>query len=466
MQVLDDLPAGIQMRIMRAAPSLEHLLHTLPLHMHATALSAKIRSIDVSGALQIPHAWSNSPAWQPGVAAATSLTHLTRLSAAVHVKGHPARAARSNTDHLFHTVSRLGRLETLVLCGLDLDGRQAQQLTACMLRLPRLASLRLSGSAPGGSLHSVLAPCTGLVTLSLAHFAFAPDDMHASSLAAALASAPALSALDLSHTGLTHGMWADLQPSLLALPCLRTLNLSSNRLGREQDHPEELGRCAGQPQPPGPPANTTARTLQAIDLCRNICDASAQRDSCCFMRIICGETALTRLDLAQTHAFHACSGGVLQTALCACSELRWLGLADCKLDATEVAHLARGFSALQLLSHLDLRHNRFRDAGAAALAAGIASLQHLRVLLLDANEITDNGAEVLAPAASGLPRLRKLHMMANCFGNGGVRALCCVLPQMTSLRQLLLSGPDVRVADQEALALVGGKLGVQVIVTG
>ena len=467
LQVLDALPLGLQMRIMRAAPSLKDLLCVLPPHMHVAALSAKIRTIDATSSLQIPHNWCATAAWLPGVATVASLTHLTRLSAATANKGRPTCDAlpEAHTDRLLDTLGHLSRLRNLTLCGLRLQNGQTAQLATCMRLLPGLSSLRLSGTIPGGGLlQNVLQPCTALVSLSLAGLLFTSADMHAAAVAAVMPSMQALSTLDLSHTGLTQDMWAQIRTMLPRLHGLHTLNVSNNRLSTVPVDAAKAALAEGADLA-GQPRDARPLPLRVIDLtCNDSLESGKSSAASGIVPFIFGQTELTRLELALTHAFSSSSRDVLVEAFGFLRSLRWLGLQKCRIGATEATALAETFPALQALTLLDLYGNSVRDRGMSVLAKRMAALQELRVLNLGMNNVTDEGVEELVAALPRMPHLRRLHLMSNGIGDQGARGLSKALPDVPSLRNLMLFGNRMSAQGQEVLEGRCAKHGVQVLV--
>lgn len=464
LQILDALPAGVQMRIMRAAPSLEALLLSLPGHLHGSAMCAKIRTIDAAGALQVPHNWTDNAVWASGAAAVGTLTHLTRLSAAFSVDGSPYNraSAAQRMDHLLGSLDALPKLRSLTLCGLSASDGHMTRVAECVQQLPGLTDLRLSGTVPGsGSFRKVLQQCTALRRLSLARLTLSGELV--GELASVLPSIPALFVLDLSHSGFTHDMCGPLWAVLPRMLDLRTLNLSFNQLGGRQME-EWAGRAAEDLGDVAPVATPT-HALHALDLTGNsltpagnaVCDLQGA------LPFVHGQTALTRLDLTYTSALSVNVRAAHTDALSTLTCLQCLRVQQCGLGVAGAKALAQTLPTLQALTQLDIPFNVIGSDGAAACAVALRELQQLQVLSLAANEIGDFGAEALAEAVAALPLLRRLSLMANGIGDRGAEAVRQAIPDMRCLRQLILAGNPISAKCQADVEAVCRRQGVQVL---
>lgn len=464
------LPLGIQMRVMRSAPSLQALLRTLPPHHHPSAVSAHIRTIDAAAALQIPHNWADAAVWGPGTVAIGTLTHLTRLSAAITVPG-PARAldppgqaaAEERLGSLLESVAKLSRLRSLTLCGLSATPAHMSRLAACMRLLPALTTLRLSGSIPGGGrLREALEPCITLQTLSLARLAL--TEAHVGELVAVLPAMHVLSALDLSHTGLTHAMCEQLRPVLPRMPELHTVNLAFNCLGGLQME-EWRQATAAEGADADRHAPPVATAIRVIDLTGNTLAlpgaAVCHRGTA--LPFVHGQTALTRLELAYTSVLAPGVRVAHAAALRTLTSLRSLRAQQCGLGASGAEALAQTFPQLCALTELELPFNGIADGGAVAVAKWLPRLQQLEVLSLAANGIGDFGAEEVAAAAAALPRLRRLSLLNNVIGDAGARAVGRMVPDMHGLRQLMLAANPITERCENEVEGVCGRHGVRVL---
>lgn len=94
-----------------------------------------------------------------------------------------------------------------------------------------------------------------------------------------------------------------------------------------------------------------------------------------------------------------------------------------------------------LLEELYLGNNTIRAGGAIALSDALSLNRSLRVLDVHQNRIPDaSGGPELIRAVAGHPSLRVLNLGSNCLGVLFVDALHDVLPKMTLLASLNLSG--------------------------
>lgn len=94
-----------------------------------------------------------------------------------------------------------------------------------------------------------------------------------------------------------------------------------------------------------------------------------------------------------------------------------------------------------LLEELYLHNNNIRGPGALALAHAMSMNKSLRVLHLQQNRIPDEeGGPEFIRSLVDHPSLTELHIGSNCLGHNSVEALHEVLPQITLLTTLNLSG--------------------------
>eukprot|EP00796_Vickermania_ingenoplastis_P011097 gene11097-7724_t len=133
---------------------------------------------------------------------------------------------------------------------------------------------------------------------------------------------------------------------------------------------------------------------------------------------------------------------------CICStlvenrNLRVLDLSNNALNDEAIQTVAIIISQAELpMEELYLQNNNIRGAGALALAEALEMNKSLRILQLQQNRIPDSeGGPELLNALGVHPSLAELHLGSNCIGPKCVEALHDVLPKLTALTVLNVSG--------------------------
>jgi Ran GTPase-activating protein (RanGAP) involved in mRNA processing and transport len=123
--------------------------------------------------------------------------------------------------------------------------------------------------------------------------------------------------------------------------------------------------------------------------------------------------------------------------------LTCLGLADNKLGAAGLQHLAKALSSSSArlgssLTCLDLSLNDIGTDGCRQLAQLCGALPSLGELSLAANSIRAEGMQALAPQLQELAALSALRLHGNALGDAGFGALAAALPGLPLLAELQL----------------------------
>lgn len=165
--------------------------------------------------------------------------------------------------------------------------------------------------------------------------------------------------------------------------------------------------------------------------------------------------------LADAGAKVICSGLVGHTTLCVL-DLSHNSLRDAAAEALALVL----FQPDLPLEELYLQDNGIGGDGAMALATMLEANKTLRVLDISQNRIPDaEGGDALVRALPHHPTLSELRMSSNHLGRETVVALSEVLPQVTTLTSLTLSGNrllggNVPVATHVGIAPSTGRIGV------
>lgn len=164
------------------------------------------------------------------------------------------------------------------------------------------------------------------------------------------------------------------------------------------------------------------------------------RDAQNFAAGISHLTQLSHIDLSRT--FMCASGArYVAEALRACSELRVLRLNDlriCQGSSRQFADSVR--KTIASLVHLRELHLSQCFVPSCALAAAVASLKGLQVLHMSGAALGDDGAVSLADSLRGVLWLEVLDISDSDMHHRGMAALGPVLREMSSLRELVLTG--------------------------
>lgn len=146
--------------------------------------------------------------------------------------------------------------------------------------------------------------------------------------------------------------------------------------------------------------------------------------------------ALPSNRLSTLHVQSICSALVGNTTL------RVLDLSSNALEGDSIVVISTILSQPSfLLEELYLGNNTIRAAGAIALSDAMSLNRSLRVLDVHQNRIPDaRGGPELIRSVVGHPSLRVLNLGSNCLGSFSAEVLHEVLPQLTLLTSLNLSG--------------------------
>jgi uncharacterized protein (TIGR02996 family) len=319
-----------------------------------------------------------------------------KLFAAAPVEALVANDPTENLDELADT-PLLARLRGLSLSEAELGNEGARCLAGSEhLGGLRVLDLSLNDIRPAGI--RALARNEGLAGLTFLNLWGNDFGLAGARALAKTRNLTGLQRLDLSHNEIgDSGLTALAQWPLLAN--VRHLDLGGNRLGNRG-----VAALADSPH---------RGVLTDLYLGFNRIDAGGAR-TLAGPGVVRG---LQALDL-QENPIH--SEGLAALVEAGPRELRWLDLANCRIDHRGVEALA-GCRGLSRLERLDLNSNPIGDAGAEALA-GSPYLGRLTTLQLGAAGITDAGAEALAKA-TGLGRLQRLDLFDNGIGPDGGRSL-------------------------------------------
>jgi Ran GTPase-activating protein (RanGAP) involved in mRNA processing and transport len=122
-----------------------------------------------------------------------------------------------------------------------------------------------------------------------------------------------------------------------------------------------------------------------------------------------------------------------------------------------ITHLAPELAKMPALTCLDLADNLLANQGAMQLAPHLSAMTGLEILSLRTNGIRDKGIAHLAPHLAKLTKLWMLDLGINEFGKRGVGHLAKHVSTLSDMRELGLSGVDVRVGpDVPALEKLKG----------
>ena len=287
----------------------------------------------------------------------------------------------------------------------------------------------------------------------------------------------ALTALDLSYSGMKADGMMMLAPDLRFLSRLAHLNLECT--GLLENWAVALA-----------PALSCLRQLEHL----NLCDASLHPADAAALAPALGHlTALTALDLSGAHADEE-SAASLAPALCHLTRLASLNLrshvvgrlrpaatpheaavSDCRPwssrdDGSDpkifgehralcflnvMGSLAPALALLTALTALDLQHNFLGVIGAEALAPALSRLSRLASLDLSGNEIGAAGAAALSPPLSLLTALTRLDVRGNKIDVAGAEALAPAISRLSRLASLDLGYNCIGATDAAALVRAG-----------
>ena len=255
--------------------------------------------------------------------------------------------------------------------------------------LPHLHTLDVSGNELGSEAMSALQPVLAkkgspLRKLDLSDNRFSSGGGRA--LAAALSAASHLHELDLRYTYLRDAGWKALAPALSHLgPCLRSLSLAVDALGREG-----IAAAAGA------------------------------------LQVLTGLTHLEAAYLSESQVMAA-----LAPALTGMRRLQVLALPGNQMGCQGTAALAAVLPSLAgSLKHLGLRECSIAaDAAASDLAPAIALATGLTELSLSCNLLGPQGAQWLVPLLSALPFLRTVDLSSCQLGLQGCMTIARALEE-------------------------------------
>lgn len=400
----------------------------LPPAMHPLAMHSTFPSIAACRAADLSHTTPLATALPPS--AATTLSSITSLA----VVQHPELSIRGS--------GRAGALQALADALLHLDHVKALDISQNSLEDAGVAQL-----APGLQHASAT-----LKTLQLGgNLILSPA---AAGLDWALATCSRLEVLDLHSNLLQCSGFQELAPNLIALPAVRSVNLSCNKLASYGATAlgalvatwgcvENLDISGNGVAEGGVVAlleglaKHSLGSVKALDLSFN---SIRKRDwaGADIAALVSRFRGLQSLDVG-FNQIHTAGCAALSGALVRLPHLRRLGLYHAGIGESAARLMLAGLAKLSWLEALDLRHNRVKNA-AAALVAALPCPERLRRLRLCGNRMGDDAAADLIAAlrASPCARLEMLGLSRNRLGGRAAAALAAALPSMPRMHEVRL----------------------------
>ena len=273
------------------------------------------------------------------------------------------------------------------------DGEFVAEFAAALSHLTALTALQLDQIYVGGAVAEALAPAlrrlSRLSALRLTE-CYLEEEGFAATLASPIALLTALTALDLTESGVGDAGAEALAPALGRLSQLADLRLAQNEIG-----PDGAAALA--------PALSHLAALTLLDLSEN----EIRPDGAEALAPALGRLSRLAALVLLCNRFRAAGAAALAPSIGLLTALTLLQLDDNELGAGGAVSLAPALGRLSRLEDLTLSYN---DLGAAGAAALIALLTALTALDLSVNDVGADGAEALAPALSRLSRLADLHL--------------------------------------------------------
>lgn len=427
LQIFSQLPAEVTTMAMRTSGApFATISARLPQYMHPLAVHACFPSVAAGRCADFstttPLATVLAPSTVPTLSGITCLA----------VVNHPELCGR--------TSSRSGALAALADAMLQLDHVQSLDISQNSLEDSGVAQL-----APG--LQHVSAT---LKTLQLGgNLLLSPA---AAGLDWALASATCLEALDLHSNLLECSGFQEIAPNLIALPAVRSVNLSCNKLATygatalgalvaTWSCVEELDVSGNGVAGGGATAllEGLARkclgSVNGIDLSFN-CIGKRDWASADIAALISRFRGLQTLDVGFNQV-HTAGCAALSGAIARLPELRRLGLYRAGIGESAARLLLAGLAKLRWLEVLDLRHNRVKGA-ASALFGALPCPQQLKRLHLCGNRMGDDATAELVDALWRATGLEMLELGRNRVGPRTCAALAAALPALPRMHEVRL----------------------------
>lgn len=409
------------------------LCSRLPPSMHPLAVHSSFPSIAACRTADLSHTTPLAVALPPSAAA--TLSSITCLAVVHH---HELSIRGSGRD---------GALQALADALLHLEHVKTLDISQNLLEDAGIAQL-----APGLQHMSAT-----LTTLQLGgNLILSPA---AAGLDWALATATRLEVLDLHSNLLQCSGFQELAPNLIALPAVRSVNLSCNKLASYGA--TALGAlvatwtCVEELDVSGngvPEAGVVALleglakrslgTVKALDLSFN---SIQKRDwaGADIAALVSRFRGLHSLDVGFNQVRTA-GCAALSGPLGRLPHLRRLGLYHAGISESAARLLLAGFAKLSWLEALDLRHNRVKNA-AAALVAALPCPERLRRLRLCGNHLGDDAAANLIAAlrASRSTGLEMLGLSRNRLASRAAAVLAAALPTMPRMHEVRLEANGI-----------------------
>ena len=218
-----------------------------------------------------------------------------------------------------------------------------------------------------------------------------PDVIGVRELLARLRSLATLTAKDV---GVGPRLALALAEALTTAPALRSLNLSSNGVGRGAAAFADALRM-------------TNCNLASLNLRDNALGAAGVAELAEALR---HNSSLTELDLSANPGCGSAGAVALGAALVRNETLRSLNLGGCALGDDGAIALAQGLAGARGLRRLSLFTNAISDSGAAELARGAARGELTELELRGNPAIGAAGVRACAEAAAANPKLKAVHL--------------------------------------------------------
>ena len=272
--------------------------------------------------------------------------------------------------------------------------------------------------------------------------------------------------LNLSWNKLDRRACEVLAEGVQRMPCLETLDLSSNSLIGCGDAVQLVSRLHSSKLRELDMSRTgisdpdfeclasyihSTTSLQRLNIGWNNISVESI-DSLC--KALSANSSMRSLDMSRcnlTTSHCVCLGQLLRHPIHC--KIEQLNLSHCSLTSDGVGEVVSGLNDNHTLRELNLSDNQIRSEGAVAVATMLKRNSSLERLDLDWCSIGSSGGVELGAALERNKTLRELELTGNALGADGVRGLCVGLENNSSLEELQLHG-DWSLGEEGVLLLL------------